>query len=161
MVCPWGITYGSILGCMNIHFATYFDVHQGYRVLTHSHLSMASPLCVNSLGRKGGEIKPRSEIHRALSARPGLHSCIHSPQLPREKVPSATSCTCKHGDLPAVTSIMELQHRKLVHPLGTGSLRSPRLGIQAKPTDHPPPSRNQRLPLETSASLQKPTTNPF
>ena len=34
------ITYGSILGVDEHPFATYFDVHQGYRVLTHSHMKL-------------------------------------------------------------------------------------------------------------------------
>ena len=37
---PWGITYGSILGVDEHPFATYFDVHQGYRVLSHSKLNI-------------------------------------------------------------------------------------------------------------------------
>ena len=37
-IWPWGITYGSIW--VNEHpFATYFDVHQENRVLTHRHMS--------------------------------------------------------------------------------------------------------------------------
>ena len=35
---PGGITYGSILAWMNIHFGTYFDLYQGYRVLAQSHI---------------------------------------------------------------------------------------------------------------------------
>ena len=38
---PWVTTYASILGRMNTHVTTYFDDHQGYRVLTHSQMWIA------------------------------------------------------------------------------------------------------------------------
>ena len=40
MSWPWGITYGSTFRVDEHNFATYFDVHQEYRVLTLSHLSL-------------------------------------------------------------------------------------------------------------------------
>ena len=40
LIWPWGITYGSILGWMNIHLPPILS--QGCRVLTHSHMSKTS-----------------------------------------------------------------------------------------------------------------------
>ena len=59
----WGTTYGDpILGWRNIHFATNVDVHQGYRVLTHSQ--------INDCYFNGGRPTPRwpPEAFRLLDA---------------------------------------------------------------------------------------------
>ena len=49
-IWSWGITYGVD----EYPFATYFDVQQGYRVLTHSHLGPGL-IKVDQQGRPKGE----------------------------------------------------------------------------------------------------------
>ena len=41
-------------------FATYFDVHQGYRVLTHSHMGV--PTCADTSGIEGGIIAKLDDL---------------------------------------------------------------------------------------------------
>ena len=45
LMWPWVISYASILGRMNTHVTTYFDVHQGYRALTHNHVMITALAC--------------------------------------------------------------------------------------------------------------------
>ena len=56
---PWVTTYASVLGRMNTH-APPIDVHQGYRVVTHSHISF-SRVPSEVLCRLGVSVGPESD----------------------------------------------------------------------------------------------------